>query len=111
MPNGISGALPQIMFGCGIKYFSTQKIYCNYYAGEGFPYNLFWWEGIDGSKTLSYFHNDYNSQTNPASIFQRWNESHKLLKVNFPVNVENNSINLTLLKIEIENLTASVINK
>jgi alpha-mannosidase len=71
---GYSGALPQIMVGCGIKYFSTQKIFWNYYGGESFPYNLFWWEGIDGSKTLSYFHNDYNSQTNPTSIFQRWNE-------------------------------------
>jgi alpha-mannosidase len=71
---GYSGAMPQIMAGCGIKYFSTQKIFWTYNGGDPFPYNLFWWEGIDGTKVLSYLHNDYNSETKPASILQRWHE-------------------------------------
>lgn len=71
---GYSGALPQIMRGCGIKYFSTQKIFWNYHGGETFPYHTFWWEGIDGTRVLSHFHNDYNSRTRPVDIITRWNE-------------------------------------
>lgn len=71
---GYSGALPQIMKGCGIKYFSTQKIFWTYNGGDPFPYNIFNWVGIDGSKVLSYLHNDYNSQTYPKAIMSRWNE-------------------------------------
>ncbi|MHB9106058.1 MAG: alpha-mannosidase [Armatimonadota bacterium] len=69
---GYSGALPQIMAGCGIKYFSTQKIFWVYHGGDLFPYHTFWWEGIDGTRVLSHIHNDYNSQTNPATLMERW---------------------------------------
>lgn len=71
---GYSGALPQIMRGCGVKYFSTQKIFWAYNGGDPFPYNTFIWEGIDGSEVYVHLHNDYNSRTNPASVAQRWNE-------------------------------------
>jgi len=71
---GYSGTMPQIMQGCGIKYFSTQKIFWTYNGGDPFPYNIFNWVGIDGTKVLSYLHNDYNSQTTPWAITQRWNE-------------------------------------
>ncbi len=71
---GYSGALPQIMRGCGIKYFSTQKIFWLFNGGAAFPYNTFIWEGIDGSEVLVHLHNDYNSRTDPASVIQRWNE-------------------------------------
>jgi alpha-mannosidase len=71
---GYSGALPQICRGCGIKYFSTQKILWVYHGGDPFPYNTFVWEGIDGSELLVHLHNDYNARTNPASLIQRWNE-------------------------------------
>ncbi len=71
---GYSGALPQIMQGCGIKYFSTQKIFWTYNGGDPFPYNIFNWVGIDGTKVFSYLHNDYNSETTPRAITQRWNE-------------------------------------
>lgn len=71
---GYSGSLPQIMAGCGVRYFSTQKIFWNYNGGEMFPYNTFWWEGIDGTKVLSHIHNDYNSQTNPATLMERWKQ-------------------------------------
>ncbi len=71
---GYSGALPQIMAGCGVKYFSTQKLFWNYNGGEAFPHNSFWWEGIDGTRVLAHIHNDYNSHTNPARLMQRWKE-------------------------------------
>lgn len=69
---GYSGALPQIMRGCGVQYFSTQKIFWAYHGGAAFPYNTFIWEGIDGSAVKAHFHNDYNSQTNPAAVIDRW---------------------------------------
>jgi alpha-mannosidase len=71
---GYSGALPQIMRGCGVNYFSTQKIFWAYNGGEPFPYNTFVWEGIDGSEVIAHLHNDYNARTNPASLIRRWNE-------------------------------------
>ncbi|MGE5530148.1 MAG: alpha-mannosidase [Patescibacteria group bacterium] len=71
---GYTGALPQIMRGCGIRYFSTQKIFWNYNGGEPFPYNTFLWEGIDGSTILTHLHNDYNAMTDPASVIGRWRE-------------------------------------
>jgi alpha-mannosidase len=71
---GYSGAMPQIMAGCGIKYFSTQKIFWAYNGGDPFPFNTFWWEGIDGSEVLVHLHNNYNSRMNPASVIERWKE-------------------------------------
>ena len=71
---GYSGNMPQIMHGCGIKYFSTAKIFWNYNGGDPFPYNTFVWEGIDGSSVQAHFCNDYNSQTSPKFILARWNE-------------------------------------
>jgi alpha-mannosidase len=71
---GYSGALPQIMRGCGIRYFSTQKIFWSYNGGDPFPYNTFTWEGIDGSEVFVHLHNDYSSRTGPAAVIQRWNE-------------------------------------
>ena len=38
---GYSGSLPQILSGCGIKGFATQKITWTYHGGEKFPYNSF----------------------------------------------------------------------
>jgi len=69
---GYSGAIPQLMAGCGLKYFSTQKIFWNYHGGDPFPYHTFWWEGIDGTRVLAHIHVDYNSQTNPATLIERW---------------------------------------
>ncbi len=71
---GYSGALPQIMRGCGLKFFSTQKIFWAYHGGAGFPYNTFVWEGIDGSEVLAHFHNDYGSETKPSNVINRWKE-------------------------------------
>ncbi len=71
---GYCGNLPQILAGCGVPYFTTQKIFWTYAGGEKFPHNTFWWEGIDGSKVLVHLLNDYNSQTGPSHTIERWNE-------------------------------------
>jgi len=70
---GYSGALPQILHGCGMKGFATQKITWAYGGGEPFPYNIFWWEGIDGTTIPAHIFTEYNSQTSPRFIFERWN--------------------------------------
>jgi alpha-mannosidase len=71
---GYSGALPQIMRSCGVKYFSTQKIFWAYNGGAPFPYNTFIWEGIDGSEVMAHFHNDYGSETKPKNLIDRWKD-------------------------------------
>ncbi len=68
---GYSGALPQIMKGCGIKYFATHKIFW-IEQGENFPYNTFFWIGIDGTPILSHLFVDYNSEMDPTSIIDKW---------------------------------------
>lgn len=70
---GYSGALPQILAGCGMLGFSTQKITWTYNGGEAFPYNTFLWEGIDGTTLPAHIFTDYNSQTRPNNILDRWN--------------------------------------
>lgn len=50
---GYSAQLPQIMQGCGISSFLTQKLSWN--LVNTFPHNTFFWEGLDGSKVLTHF--------------------------------------------------------
>ncbi|XP_055984737.1 alpha-mannosidase 2C1 isoform X3 [Sorex fumeus] len=50
---GYSAQLPQIMLGCGIKYFLTQKLSWN--LVNAFPHHTFLWEGLDGSRVLAHF--------------------------------------------------------
>lgn len=69
---GYSGALPQIMLSCGCTSFATQKIAWTYHGGDPFPYNTFLWEGIDGSTIPTHIFTDYNSQTRPGNILDRW---------------------------------------
>lgn len=50
---GYSASLPQIMQGCEIKYFLTTKMAWN--DTNVFPYDTFYWKGIDGSRVLVHF--------------------------------------------------------
>lgn len=71
---GYSGALPQIMAGCGVDYFTTQKVCWSGLGGEPFPYNTFWWEGIDGTRVLAYIHAPNHLQTlHPGELLELWN--------------------------------------
>ncbi len=50
---GYSASIPQIMKGCGVDYFLTTKITWN--DTNTFPYNTFYWQGIDGTRVFSHF--------------------------------------------------------
>jgi alpha-mannosidase len=71
---GYSGALPQIMKGCGVKYFATAKLTWVYNGGDPFPYNLFIWQGIDGSEILAHVFHGYGNYPSPESLIHNWNE-------------------------------------
>ncbi|MBF8436331.1 alpha-mannosidase [Halanaerobiaceae bacterium Z-7014] len=70
---GYSGNLPQIMKGCDVDYFITSKIGWN--DTNRFPYDLFKWQGIDGSEVLTHFiKTTYNGEVDPYSVQQIWQE-------------------------------------
>lgn len=71
---GFSGALPQIMKQCGVEYFASQKLIRQDPECEPFPYNDFWWQGIDGSRVLTHFFKDYNAAFSPADMLRRWED-------------------------------------
>ncbi len=50
---GYNWNMPQIYTKSGIDVFVTQKIWWN--DTTVFPYYIFWWEGVDGTRLLSYF--------------------------------------------------------
>ena len=69
---GFSGALPQIMKGCRVPYFTTQKLLRCDPECQQFPYNVFWWEGIDGSRILSYIYKKNNAVFQAGALRERW---------------------------------------
>lgn len=71
---GFSGALPQIMKKCQVPYFATQKLIRQDPEAQAFPYNLFWWEGIDGSKVLSHTFKKNNAVFDSGDLLTRWEE-------------------------------------
>ena len=50
---GYSASMPQILKGCGIKYFLTTKLSWN--EANDFPHDSFIWRGIDGTELLTHF--------------------------------------------------------
>ena len=70
---GYSGALPQIMAGCGILGFMTSKIFWIYNGGDPFPYNNFTWEGIDGTGIMAHLYNGYGHFPLPSDMIEAWN--------------------------------------
>ncbi len=76
---GYSGALPQIMKKCGMKYFMTTKISWNQY--NHFPYDTFNWKGIDGTEIFTHFITTpedgswfytYNGRMSPEDVVGVW---------------------------------------
>ncbi len=49
---GFSWAMPQILRKSGIEYFFTTKLTWN--DTNKFPFNTFWWQGIDGTRILAH---------------------------------------------------------
>ena len=64
---GYSASLPQIMKGCGIDYFLTTKMRWN--DTNEFPYDTFYWKGIDGSRVLVHF-NRTHAWPDPETLSQ-----------------------------------------
>ncbi len=62
---GYSAALPQIMLECGVKYFLTTKLSWN--DTNQFPYDTFYWRGIDGSRVLVHF-NKIHAWPDPRTL-------------------------------------------
>ena len=50
---GYSAAMPQILTKCGVETFITSKISWNEY--NRMPHEIFEWQGVDGTKLLTYF--------------------------------------------------------
>lgn len=69
---GFTGAMPQIMAGCRVPYFATQKLLRGDPECEPFPYNVFWWEGIDGTRVLSHIFKKNNVVFNSGELRRRW---------------------------------------
>lgn len=67
---GFSGALPQIIKGCGCENFLTIKLSWN--MVNEFPFHSFKWQGIDGSEVLVHMppEGTYNSSASPKAV--RW---------------------------------------
>jgi len=71
---GFSAALPQIMRKCGVPYFATQKLLRQDPEAEPFPYNQFWWEGLDGSRVKSHIFKKNNARFDTGDLITRWEE-------------------------------------
>ncbi|XP_037689297.1 alpha-mannosidase 2C1 isoform X15 [Choloepus didactylus] len=67
---GYSAQLPQIMLGCGIGRFLTQKLSWN--LVNSFPHHTFFWEGLDGSRVLTHFPpgNSYGMQGSVEEVLK-----------------------------------------
>lgn len=64
---GYTAALPQILAGCGVKYFVTSKLSWN--DTTRFPYDLFLWQSPDGTRIPSFMiQGSYNGTMDPVEI-------------------------------------------
>ena len=77
---GFTPALPQLLRQAGIENFFTIKL--TWSETNRFPYDLFWWEGLDGSRVLAHMfdnpgHDDlgtsgYNGDPSPWAAVKTW---------------------------------------
>ena len=71
---GFSPALPQLLKQAGVDNFFTIKV--TWSETNRFPYDLFWWEGLDGSRVLAHTFNNpvggYNAEIGPRAAIETW---------------------------------------
>lgn len=71
---GFSAGVPQLLLGAGIENFFTIKV--TWSETNPFPYDLFMWEGLDGSKVLAHTFNNpgagYNGNVEPLDTYNTW---------------------------------------
>ncbi len=63
---GFCWQLPQFLKSGGIEYFVTQKMRWN--DTNNFPYELFWWQGLDGSQIFSFISPPIGEQIEPVKM-------------------------------------------
>lgn len=72
---GYSAAIPQIARRCGMDHFVTSKI--NWNDTTRFPYDTFWWRGLDGTELFTHFITNrtegYNAHIVPDQVWETWN--------------------------------------
>jgi alpha-mannosidase len=76
---GYPASMPQIIRKCGLKYFLTSKLSWSQF--NRFPYDTFYWKGIDGSQALTHFITTpddetgfytYNGRLEPSEVKGAW---------------------------------------
>lgn len=67
---GYCASLPQLLRKAGLDTFMTTKM--NWNDTNPFPYDLFHWVGIDGTRILSYLNHGVNEYTHPNEIKVHW---------------------------------------
>ncbi|QPC81271.1 alpha-mannosidase [Phototrophicus methaneseepsis] len=84
---GYSWALPQLIKQAGMEYFITHKMSWNQY--NQMPFQLLWWQGIDGTKVLTHFlttpsgsellpySTTYNAVVDAKEIMGTWENFHQ----------------------------------
>ena len=74
---GFNWNLPQIYQKCGMNYFVTFKLQWQIERNDPpvpFPYHLFWWQGPDGSRVLSFLTvGGYNGRAEPSQLLDALN--------------------------------------
>ncbi len=63
---GFCWQLPQFLKSGGIEYFVTQKLRWN--DTTNFPYEVFWWRGLDGSEILSFMSPPIGENIEPVKM-------------------------------------------
>ena len=63
---GFHWQMPQILLKSGFTAFVTQKLMWN--DTNKFPHQIFWWEGVDGSRIFTYFSNEIGQGLEPVAI-------------------------------------------
>ncbi len=63
---GFNWQLPQILLKSGFEALITQKLTWN--DTNKFPHQIFWWQGLDGSKIFTYFSNEIGLGIEPVAI-------------------------------------------
>ncbi|MFN4786476.1 MAG: alpha-mannosidase [Pseudanabaena sp.] len=63
---GFHWQMPQILLKSGFEAFVTQKLLWN--DRNKFPHQIFWWEGVDGSRIFTYFSNELGQGLEPIAI-------------------------------------------
>jgi alpha-mannosidase len=67
---GVTWSLPQILKKCGLDYFVTHKMTV-WNSDNKWPYNLYWWEGLDGTRILAHSPSSHIIQTVEGYQLQR----------------------------------------